>query len=95
MGVENVTPEWFTQVVHYDSHSGLSLTNPCIYVYKYFDQIKKGPVVILAVKKSAGVAPKENWRNPLHTMKHINKEIHPSIGSQARSKGYQWVHKVI
>ena len=37
---------------------------------KYMDP--KGSAVMLAVKRSAGVRPEVNWRNPLHTM-HVSK----------------------
>ena len=36
-----------------------------MYVYKYVNQ--KGSAAILAIKRSAGIAPEVNLRNPLHT----------------------------
>ena len=43
---------------------GTSPTNPHIYVTKYVDQ--KGSAAMRATKRSVGVAPEVNLRNPLH-----------------------------
>ena len=46
-------------------------TSPVLmYVYKYTDQ--KGFPAMLSVKRSAGITPKVNLRNPLH----LGKEVH-------------------
>ena len=49
---------------HSATHSiaGLSSTNACIFLYKYMDH--KGLGAILVIKRSAGVAPEVNLRNP-------------------------------
>ena len=39
-------------------------SHQCLYVHKYTDQ--KCLDVMFAIKKSAGVAPEVNLRNPLH-----------------------------
>ena len=41
---------------------GSSPTNTCMYVYKYVDQ--RGSDAMLDIKRSAGVAPEVNPRNP-------------------------------
>ena len=46
-------------------HTGFRVRVPtCLYVYKYVDQ--KGSAAMLAIKRSEGVTPKVNLRNPLH-----------------------------
>ena len=49
---------------HRDAHSvmAMSTTNVCKNMYKYADQIKSS-AAILAIKRSAGVAPEVNLRN--------------------------------
>ena len=51
---------------------------------------------MLAIKRSAGVAPEVNVRTPLHAGEKACKPgIHPAFETQGRSmkKGYQWPHK--
>ena len=43
-----------------------------VYIYKYIDQ--KGSVAMLAVKRSVGVAPEMNLRNPLHMGDKAHKQ---------------------
>ena len=43
------------------------------------------PAAMLAVKKSAGVTPEVNLRNPLHEGEEADKQgIHPSFETQGR-----------
>ena len=42
---------------------------------------KKGLAAVLAVKRSAGIAPEVNLRNPLHTV-----DAHPGFKTQGRHK---------
>ena len=54
-----------------------------LYVDKYVDQ--KGSAAMPAVKKSAGVAPEVNLRNPLHAGDEACKqEMHPGFETQGR-----------
>ena len=65
-------------VVHTAKHSipGLSPTNACLYVYKYNDQ--QGLAAVMAIKRSAGIAPVVILRNPLHAGEEAHKQgIHP------------------
>ena len=54
---------------------------------------------MLAAKRSAGVVPEVNLRNPLYADDEVQiKEIHPALKLRAdvtRSLryGYQWLHK--
>ena len=69
----------------------------CLYKCKYV--IKKRIDRHLGSKRSAGVAPEVNLRNPLHAgNKACKRGIHPSFEPRAditRSpkQGYQWSHK--
>ena len=75
---------------------GLSPTNVCTHV-----QVcrSNGLATMLATKSYAGVAPKVNLRNPLHTGDKLCKPgIHPGFETQAdvtRSpqQGYRCLHK--
>ena len=52
-----------------------------VYVCKYLDQ--KGSAALLTTKRSAGVAPEVNLRNPLHEGKKQHKQgIHPGFETQ-------------
>ena len=54
-----------------------------LYVQKYVDQ--KGSAVMSTIKKSAGVDPEVNLRNPLHAGDEACKqEIHPGFDTQGR-----------
>ena len=46
--------------------------NACFYADKYVDQ--KGSAAMLDIKRSAGVAPNMNLRNPLHAMQTNTSE---------------------
>ena len=51
------------------------------YVYKYVDQ--KGPAAVLFAKRSAGVTPEVNLKNPLHPGKEACEQgIYPGFETQ-------------
>ena len=59
-----------------------SPTNPCACESTW---IENGSAAMLATKRSAGVAPTVNLRNPLHAADEVHKqEIHPGFESQGR-----------
>ena len=69
-------------------------------VHKYVDQ-KRGVIAMLYIKRSAGVAPEVNLRNPLHagqeahTWGHLDiYALKPRADIARNSKqGYQWPQK--
>ena len=59
---------------------------------KYVDQT--GSAAMLATKRSAGVTPEVNLRNPLHATERATLALKPRTGVAGSPKeGYQWQHK--
>ena len=55
-----------------------SSTNAYVYMYKYV--AKKGSATMLAIKRSAGVAPEVSLKNPLHAGYKAHKlGIYPDV----------------
>ena len=61
--------------------------------------LKKSSAAMLAIKRSAGVTPELNVRNPLHVGKEASKGgFHPGFETERRchqksKHGYQWPDK--
>ena len=54
------------------------------HMWKYMDQ--KGPTAMLGIKRSAGVTPEMNLRNPLHTGDAAHRQgIYPDFERDTRT----------
>ena len=70
-------------LAHLDQIPDLNSTNAYTHMCTYVDQ--KGLAAMLVIKRSAGVAPEPNLRNPLHEVDEAHKrEIHPGFETPSR-----------